>query len=263
MEEFEIRLPSPGLAFYIKHYWFLKTATMRAVQRIIPTGNLSLIFHRKEKLFSRLKGEFQPQAFICGQSAGYTDLEQNGAVDMIAVVFQPYAARAFFSLPLKELMASTVAINEIADGPVIELQNELMKTADLSLCVQLIESFLYKRLKTDRAYNLERMCAAVDSVANGEMNIENIAQTTCLSYKQFNRVFLDYVGLKPKEFVRVIRFQRALYTLQVNPLITFTQLALQCGYYDQSHLIKEFKILSGYNPGEYTAICLPYSDYFN
>jgi len=54
-----------------------------------------------------------------------------------------------------------------------------------------------------------------------------------------------------------------LYTLQCQPGISFAQLACECGFFDQSHMIKEFKLFSGYTPAEYLAVCAPYSDYFS
>lgn len=90
-----------------------------------------------------------------------------------------------------------------------------------------------------------------------------LADVACLSNKQFGRVFAEYVGATPKEFLRIVRIQRALYTLQCQPGISFAQLAYECGFFDQSHMIKEFKLFSGYTPAEYLAVCAPYSDYFS
>jgi transcriptional regulator GlxA family with amidase domain len=84
-----------------------------------------------------------------------------------------------------------------------------------------------------------------------------------LSYKQFKRVFAEYTGANPKDWLRTVRFQKALYTLQTQPAISLAQLACECGYYDQPHLIKEFKTFSGYTPVEYSAIYAPCSDYFS
>ena len=111
---------------------------------------------------------------------------------------------------------------------------------------------------------MKRIGATIQKInLHPQPTIHNLAQTACLSDKQFNRVFHEYVGTTPKEFIRIVRLQRALYTLQTQPDINFAQLAYECGYYDQSHLIKEFKAFSGYTPGEYLALCAPYSDYFS
>ena len=85
----------------------------------------------------------------------------------------------------------------------------------------------------------------------------------CLSEKQFSRVFSDNIGLSPKEFSRIIRIQRALSILQNLPRINFAQLAYDCGYTDQSHMIKEFKQFSGYTPKEFLSLYNPFSDYFS
>lgn len=107
------------------------------------------------------------------------------------------------------------------------------------------------------------MVAAVNVINGGRVDIDRLTDTTCLSYKQFKRVFSEYVGINPKEFLRIVRFQRALFTMQTQPQTSFTELAYACGFYDQSHLIREFKSFSGLTPGEYTAVCEPYSDYFS
>lgn len=263
MENFQIIQPSPLLSPYVKQYWFLKTDNVLQQQRIIPNGSICLIFHRGTNLFSISKNEPQPHAFISGQSVGYSDLAQNGIVDMISVTFQPHGAKAFFSLPLNKLYDATVSINEINDIELIELQDRLMYAVDVWSSVQMIETFLIKRLQIVKAYNYQRMSAVIQSINCGQMNIGRLAQTSCLSYKQFQRIFLEYIGLNPKDFLRVIRFQKALFTLQSQPRINLTQLSCACGCYDQPHLIKEFKILSGYTPSEYISICAPYSDYFS
>ncbi len=264
MEEFQVKKPSPLLAPYVKQYWFLKTSDLtQPNQRIIPTGSTSIVFHRASLMLSTSQGSLQPQAFISGQSVGYTDLVQTGAVDMICVVFQPHGAKAFFSMPISEFHDATIAVNDMSDVALRELQDQLLYANSNQQCVNLIEEYLYQRLSINKGYNYQRMAAAIQAVTLGENSIDKLSQICCLSYKQFKRIFSEYVGANPKDFLRIIRFQRALYTLQCQPQISLAQLAYECGFYDQSHLIKEFKIFSGYTPSEYVAACAPYSDYFS
>lgn len=75
-----------------------------------------------------------------------------------------------------------------------------------------------------------------------QINISHLSETACLSSKQFGRIFADYVGTTPKEFIRIIRMQRALSMLQQDATIPFVQVAYECGFSDQSHMIKEFKL---------------------
>ncbi|MCD8102950.1 MAG: helix-turn-helix domain-containing protein [Alistipes sp.] len=263
MENFQIIHPSALLKPYIKHYWFLNTNdATQPVQRIIPTGYVSLIFHRGENLFSISKGEQQPKAFMSGQTRGYSDIQQKGMVDMISVTFQPHGTKAFFALPLNELFELTLSVDDMGDPALIELQNCLMDAPDVLSCVRLIEAFLIKRLNVVKAYNHERMSAVMEAINAGENNIEKLARISCLSYKQFKRIFSEYIGANPRDFLRIIRFQKALYTLQIYPGTNFTKLAGECGYYDQPHFVNEFKAFTGYTPSQFISIWAPYSDYF-
>jgi len=264
VEEFQTIQPSPLLAQYVSHYWFLKTDDVAGGrQRIIPTGNVCIVFHRATRMYSVSENQNQPRAFVAGQSTGYYDLLQNGFVDMVVIAFQPYAARFFFPLPIYELQNNVISINDINDKLLVELQDRLNDEPDNFLCVRLIESYLLKRLYISKEYDYRRVSSVIQSINKGQTDIELLAQTACLSYKQFQRVFREYVGTNPKDFLRIVRFQKALYTLQTDTRINFTRLSAECGYFDQSHLIKDFKIFSGYTPGEFVSLCAPYSDYFS
>lgn len=82
--------------------------------------------------------------------------------------------------------------------------------------------------------------------------------------KQFERLFNELVGANPKEYARIVRFQKSLKLLQHYTEDTnLAQIAYQCGYADQSHFIREFKQFSGYTPLSLLNVCKPYSDLFN
>lgn len=262
MEEFQIIKPSPLLAPYVRHYWFLITSNDSPVNmRTVPTGHICLIFHRGNRISSG--GELQPRAFLSGHETKYSDLVYSGITDMICVVFKPVGARAFFNIPMSEINDRQVDIYDLGDIKLTDLEESLADALTDRDCVLLIEKFLLKRIGYLAEYNFKRIDAVVSIINAGQTDVNNLAEAACLSYKQFSRIFSEHVGAKPKEFLRIIRFQRALFLLQTHTGITLAQLAFDCGYYDQSHLIKEFKILSGYTPLEYIAACAPYSDYFS
>lgn len=263
MDSFEVVQPSIELSPYIKNYWFLKANAANHVQGIIPTGNINLFFHRGSPLSIECNNSLLPQMFISGQSTTYSNLIQSDITDMICVTFHAFGARMFFREPMHEFKEQSIALDLLDNIEILELGKLLLDTYDNRVCVQMIESFLKKQYFYSKEYNLRRMQAAVKAVNIGHVGIESLAGISCLGYKQFKRIFTEYVGLNPKEFLRIIRFQRALYILQTKPSTNLTELAYICEFYDQSHLISEFKHFSGYTPGEYLAICDPYSDYFS
>ena len=125
-------------------------------------------------------------------------------------------------------------------------------------------NYLYKCLTYGVSYHLPRLAEVVRHINNStQTNIKTFANIACLSEKQFSRVFSEHIGTTPKDFLRVVRMQRTLSVLQHNPGIGFARLSYECGYTDQSHMIKEFKLFSGCTPKEYLARYTPVSDYFN
>jgi len=271
MDSFQIIQPSPLLAPYVKHYWFMSVnSEKQAFERIIPTGMTCLMFHRGERIFSVSKNQFQSRAFFSGLKTTFSDLSYQGKIDMISVEFRPAGIKAFLKIPMMELQEQSIGIDVLSDAELSNLEQQLLETTDFKTCVFLIEQFLYKRIHQPETYNgealnevnLKRMNAVIHAIYNGQQNIETLAQTACLGYKQFKRIFTDYVGANPKDFLRVVRFQKTLHLLQTQSNINLAQLACDCGYFDQAHFIKDFKQFSGYTPTEYTSIFAPHSDFF-
>ncbi len=96
------------------------------------------------------------------------------------------------------------------------------------------------------------------------ISVSELASAACLGKKQFERLFNEMVGANPKEYARVVRFQKSLKLLQhCSEDTNQAQLAYQCGYADQSHFIREFKQFSGYTSLSLLNVCEPYSDLFN
>lgn len=264
MEIFDIILPSAWLSPFVKQYWTLKIdSKMQVSERVIPTGNIQLIFHRADRMLLN-NGILQPPSFLSGQSIHYSDVSPSGDLDMLVVVFHPYGARPFFKLPMEKIYEGHISIEDIEDTDLRELQDKVLNASDNHVAIGYIESFFFQRLLDFDDYNYKRMTASLKEANNNtSIDVTSLAETSFLSEKQFQRIFSEYVGMAPKKFLRVLRFQHALYLLQRNPGLSLTQLSYEGGFYDQSHLIREFKSFSGYTPTEYLAACTPYSDYFS
>ena len=116
MQSFKIIKPIHILTPYVRYYWILEDgADVSVSERTLPTGCIQLVFHRGKRLLLVGKKESQPQAFICGQCLNFSDVMSAGKIEMITVVFQPYAARAILQLPLKFFYGELIAVDAIAD----------------------------------------------------------------------------------------------------------------------------------------------------
>ena len=143
----------------------------------------------------------------------------------------------------------------------VELEEKINEASDNYQIVRLIEEYLLNRLCENISCNANRMMAAtIHNINEGEGNISVLSQTACLGYKQFKRIFAEYVGLNPKDFIQITRFRKAFNILQSTPQISISKVAYDCGYYDKSHLIKEFKMFTGYAPTQLLDICDIYTE---
>lgn len=265
MQTFRIVKPAPALSPYIRYYWILRDdAVLPVSERTLPVGCVQWVFHKGKRLQCLQDLQLQPQSFISGQSFGFSDVRSTGEIEMITVVFQPYAAKAFLQIPLHLFNGQDVSMDEVEDRELSELSRQIVETPDNDRCILLIEQFFYHRLASCSEYNLKRLSAVLSEInLHPQVSTLQLSEVACLSSKQFGRVFAEYIGTTPKDFLRIVRMQRALYILQQNPASSFAQVAYQCGFSDQSHMIKEFKLFSGYTPAEYLSVCAPVSDYFS
>ena len=148
------------------------------------------------------------------------------------------------------------------------LAARVLDCEDNNFCIYLIEQWLLSQLRINstsrREQDIDRIMTVIRQMySNPNIRISELASIACLSKKQFERVFLAMVGMNPKEYARIVRFQQSLKLMQNQPeSISLAQISYQCGYSDQSHFIREFRTLSGYTPLSLREICEPYSDLF-
>ena len=265
MLSFKIIQPSPALRHYVRYYWTLQEDTVAALsERTLPMGCIQLFFHKGRQLFSPTRHQWQPRFFVCGQDTTYTDVCTDGNLEMIVVVFQPYAARLFFRQPLSLFQGGHVAVEDLEDAALSELARKIADTESHTRCIEWIERFLTDRLRICPDYQTDRLCSVIQHVnGNPFLQARELADVACLCSRQFTRVFTDGIGASPKDFLRIVRIQRALYLLQRHPDSNHAQIAYACGFADQSHMIREFKLFSGYTPMQYLSVCNPVSDYFS
>ncbi|MDR2914537.1 MAG: helix-turn-helix domain-containing protein [Tannerella sp.] len=229
----------------------------------IPSGCVHLVFHRGcDMLFSN--GEKQPKNFIRGQLSAPGTLLFSGNIDMIAIVFHPLGIIPFLSHPASELYNHYIDIDDLGNAGLINLERFIANEEDISTCIQEIEKCLIGRLNNASNYNYNRILRSIQLIKNeAQLNVSELADNACLGYRHFKRIFTQYTGVSPKEYIRIIRFQKVLHILQNNPTLDITKVAYICGYYDHSHLVKDFRSLSGCSPTEYLASRKPHSTFFS
>jgi AraC-like DNA-binding protein len=256
------------LAPYIKQYWYLELDTADTVpqlQRVVPNGFVEMVFHFSDRLLKIEKTrELQASIMICGQKTGFFDVLPTGRTEMLSIQFYPHAAGLFFNFPMSELADLTLHLEDAIGRVAGELEEQLHCLRSLEERVAHIECFLLHRLVRHSLYGWNRMQQNVSLInaSNGLIKASALADAACLSRKQHEREFKKTVGLSPKQYLKVIRFQYSLFLQQHGLARNITDLALQSGYYDQAHMINDYRDLSGITPKQYFSGCDAVSDYF-
>ncbi len=265
-EEFKFYKPSYLLLPYVRYYWvfsnnqFLSTYTF-------PIGCPQIIFHKRTPLFVPELGTIQDKLTISGQVNFSSHLQADDDIEMIVVVFHPHTINMFLNTPASSFYNQEISGYDIEDKQLNELAMQVFECEDNLLCINLIENWLLSRLSIrtyDTIYRIGRMNAAIESLcAAPQTLVTDLSSTCCLGKKQFEREFYLHVGMKPKEYSRIVRFQKTLKHMQhIQGQINQADLAYTNGYADQSHMIREFKNLCGYTPLSLLEVSDPYSDLF-
>ncbi|MDA3891702.1 MAG: helix-turn-helix domain-containing protein [Salinivirgaceae bacterium] len=266
---FSFANPSHQLSPYVKQYWALESSAHHKsehIQRMVPNGLMELMIYlgNRPETLDKNKG-LTENTLISGQQKRYYDLKVSGNISLFSISFLPYGAMMFFDIPLNELYDKNIPLKYIIGNRIIHLEEKLFEAASFKEKTKIVDTFLKKQLhKNSKEYELQRIYKTVYEInkTRGLLNIETLAEKACLSRKQFERTFLDYIGSSPKQFLKIVRFQNAIFQKQKNHNMPLTELAHLCGYFDQAHMINEFKTLAGMTPRKYFTDCEPFSDYF-
>jgi AraC-like DNA-binding protein len=265
----QIASPDPILAPYTRCFWGMEQQVPRGgdyVHRIVPSGMSELMFYLGDLPLSLDKRKsITGHSLLSGQQKEYYDIQISGTLSLFSIIFQPHGLMVFFDLPLDEIFNRNVPLSYVLKDVVSELEDSLHQAADFRARQKVAETFLRKRLKdSKRKYEYERIHCAIELIRQSgvQVSIDQLASHVCLSRRQFERSFREHVGSSPGQFLRTLRFQKAIHEKARDPGLNLTELTYASGYYDQSHMNAEFRRLAGMTPGQYFASCEPYSDYF-
>lgn len=267
---FLVAQPSPLLATYIKQFWMIENCVHPGSSyhhSIVPNGLMELNFYLGEKpIVTHPAKQLTESTLISGQQKSVYDLQIERSLSLFSITFQPLGAKAFFDIPMSEFCDRNIPLRFINKEFTAKLESQLFESKSFGEKVALAEKLLTKLLiKKQQEFNFARIGDSISFIneQGGKTDVEELAGRACLSRKQFERIFNDFIGISPKRFLKIVRFQHSIYLKQQNSAINLTHLAFDSGYFDQSHMINDFRQLSGMTPSQFFAESEPYSDYFS
>ncbi len=239
---------------YIKNYFIVEinsSIDFMQEERVFPHGNVNLVFHYGSPSKFKQKNSrsyIEPGLVICGQQSSYYDLSLSGKTGMIIVVFKPHGVKPFFEFPVSEISNENLSMEDLVKNESIELEDKLFYSTNNKQRIIHLENFLIKRLIINKDFDRVEHAIKIIEDSKGQIKTNKLAQEVCLGIKQFERIFSKHVGLNPKKFISIVRFQNVIQMKRKNENANLYQLAFDNGYYDQAHFIHDFKNLTDLAP---------------
>ena len=251
--------PKPPLSKFVDSFWLCDGyEAEQKSERILPTGTLELVINlrQNELLFydsagsencSRLSGSVVSGAHGRGFAP---DTPQE--VCIVGVHFKPGGAFPFLGLPAGELADTHLDLETIWGLSAGRLRERLCEARTSVERFQLLQDALLSRLCDDVEQHYA-VATALETFWKNQAGptVREAAKYLGLSQRRFIQVFKAEVGLTPKLFSRIQRFQQTRTLIRQNPSPNWAALAVDLGYFDQSHLIREFLEFSGLSPTDY------------
>ena len=183
---------------------------------------------------------------------------------MIAAKFHPAGVFPVLGCSLDELSNQTYDLNLILGKEGRELEEKIRNAANAKERLKIFSGFLLGKLnaytKSDSV--VSQALNTIES-KKGNISILNVAKDLSISSKHLERKFRHYVGLTPKEFSKILRFRNAISLIKQDRIKSFSLLACEAGYYDQSHFIRDFQKFTGTSPQKYFSTASAFSDFIN
>jgi len=246
--------PSPLLAGYVRYYWVLEGDVAPGeyyTHRTMASGCPELCFHYKGSFCEVTHDKVVPgfRTGIHGQSLHFRRFRTSESFGLFGAFLYPFAVPLLLGMPATEINNQMIDLSSLL-GRQGEILSEKMLLADNNQQrAQILSAFLESRLPDASS---SRVIPAIRQViiTAGQLPIQSLSDQFFLSNRQFTRAFSEYAGFSPKLFSRLLRFEHALGEYG-NKDKSLTDIAYDCGYYDQSHFIHEFKEFSGHHPRQY------------
>lgn len=251
--------PKEELRPYVRYYWMLESDEPFSVLTF-PIGCPQIIFHRKSPLYIPESGQYQHHFTISGQVNFPAHIASDGNTEMIVAVFYPHTIGMFIGTPPSAFYNQEISGYDVENRRLARLANRVFDCPDSESAILLTEQWLTAQIRS--SLNFKRIGDALSAMFRlPSTSVDALAGTACLGKKQFERLFRECVGMNPKEYGRVVRFQRSLRMMQLGSR-DYADIAYSNGYADQSHFIREFRQFSGLTPGKLVEYQHPYSDLF-
>jgi AraC-like DNA-binding protein len=246
--------PSPPLAGFIRSLWYAKVPdTPHQRERVLPSGCAQAILSLAADELTDCEDLANvcrplPPAILVGARGCYEIIHTRDMAELVGIVFRPGGLGPWLRHPAGEFFERSVPLADLWGAK--PLRDRLREQPSPACKLAALDSFLCERLHGRAIARRPMVEAALFELRRG--SVRQTANAIGVSERRLHQVFNEDAGLSPKLWSRVYRFQRAVQALHTGADLPWEQLALDSGYYDQSHFSNDFRAFSGIDPTTYS-----------
>lgn len=250
--------PPESLAPYIGDvFHYEQFVPDHSIERVVSTGNIYLLFELDDQPRHTYDADtLTPNGtytgvWIYGMHRNHISISAANNSSMLAIQFKPGGSHPFLHVDVSRLNELIVPVQDLIGEELLELRKEMMATGSAAHCFELIDQWLLQRFDSSRCPPAQ-LLSFIDSLQQAPATaLKQLIEDYPASQKTLIDQFKQYVGLTPKYFQRILRFNDLLQRIRDKQTLSWTDIAHDCGFTDQSHFIREFRHFSGFNPSEY------------
>ena len=248
--------PSEVLAPWVRSLWYCRTpAAAHGRERVLPNGCVQIVLNLRGdaltdcgedgKITERL-----PSAIITGARARFEVIDTSDLEELAGIIIRPGGFARLFRERADLLFEQSIALDSVwSESRLTDMLREAPTPAAKLRALEL----LLVRLLRDGIQRSQLVDHAIYLFRRRSISVAACARSIGVSERRLSQVFREEVGVGPKTWCRIHRFQAATRALHAGMDMPWAELALRCGYYDQSHFANDFRAFSGIDPTTYSA----------
>ena len=237
------RKPHPSLVEFVKEYWYVYWPNAcRVPLSNTPTPEEAICFFPRNLPSARVEGDFlkTTDTFIIRQSTTRIDMLTPDDYILFKIIFQTGGFFRLFGIPMSLFKNGHTETTSVLGNSVKSLKEQITNATTFEEMASFSDKYLINTAKATKSYQ-----HPIDIVINQkglyQYSLDKLAADACLSNRQFERKFFDRTGVNPKLYQRILKFNEAMKIKKRTSKLSWIDLTYMVGYYDQMHLLRDFK----------------------
>ena len=246
--KYEIIAPPASLSTVVRCFWTLEGNSVHALSQAFGSlvdGCPGIIFQHSDAGALVMGEQELPGLFLYGQTTKHTEITAAGVFRASGVMLHPYALKTVFGVNAAELTGACITPPERKGYQLGE------RLSNASSPVKVLEAYLHTQITKQHHFGLVEYAVAQILDSNGNISMRDLQEELQISEKSLERKFKDHVGIPPKLFSGICRYQASLHQLKNNQYNKLSDIAYENDYADQSHFIRSFKKYTGCSPQQF------------